>query len=359
MKAIIFAGGAGTRLWPMSRKNSPKQFGQIFEGKSTLQLAYERVEKTFGVENIHISTNEAYVSIVKEQLPRVPSININAEPEKRDVAPAIGYNFIALRKSGYKGPVAILWADHLMKKNAQFLWALKEGEKLIRKDPNRFVLLSEKPRYAENNLGWIHIGKKLAEKTFEYKGWFYRPPMAECKKMFTSKEWMWNPGYWVVDLDFTLSLYEKHAPEMYKKLVEIEKSIGTFREVATIRKVYPTLDKISFDNAIMDKLPTSQAVVLTPDMGWSDPGTLYALKEALAAKPEDNVTRGLCKDIGSTDSLIINEAANGKLVTTIGLTGMVVVNTDDAVIVVPKEQAIRVKDLVEALDKDAKLKKYT
>ncbi len=358
MKAIIFAGGAGTRLWPLSRKNSPKQFGRIFNGKSTLQLAVERVENEFGIENIYVSTNEAYVSIVKEQLPQVPIVNIIAEPEKRDVAPAIGFNFINLRKGGYKGPIAILWADHLMKRPTDFLWALREGEKQVKKDPEKFVLLAERPRYAENNLGWIHIGKDIGDRVYEFKGWKYRPPLAECKKMYASGEWFWNPGYWVVDLDFTLSLYKKYVPGMYRKLTEIEKSIGTVDEATVIRRVYPTLEKIAFDNAIMEKLPSSQAVVLTPNMGWSDPGTLYALKESLVLIGAENVSRGLVHDMESQDSLLVNEE-KGKLMATIGLKGMIVVNTKDAILVIPKELAINVKDLVAKFEKDEKLKKYT
>jgi mannose-1-phosphate guanylyltransferase len=357
MKIIIFAGGAGTRLWPMSRKNSPKQFGQIFNGKSTLQLTVERVEAEFGIENVYVSTNEAYVSIVKEQLPQIPSVNIIAEPEKRDVAPAVGFNFIALRKGGYSGPVAILWADHLMKRVDEFVWALRQGEKLIKKDPKRFILLSERPRYAENNLGWIHIGADMGDRCYEFKGWKYRPPMAECKQMFESGEWFWNPGYWVVDLDFTLSLYEKYMPEMYAKLLQIEASIGTVSEAGVIRKLYPSMEKITFDNAIMEKVPSSQAVVLTPNMGWSDPGTLYALKESLSISREENVERGLLKVMDSKDCLIINEE-KGKLMTAIGLEGMIVVNTKDAIIVLPKEEAIKVKDLVAELEENKKLQKY-
>lgn len=357
MKAIIFAGGAGTRLWPLSRKNSPKQFGKIFNGKSTLQLAVERIINIFSYDDIYISTNEQYVASVKEQLPRIPVANIIAEPEKRDVAPSVGFNFVRLKKAGYRGPIAILWADHLIKRPEQFLWSLKEGEKIVNERPQQFVMIGEKPRYPESNLGWIKMGKKIKDKLYEFKAWKYRPEVEECKQMFASKEWVWNPGYWVVDLDFTLSLYQKYVPEMYQQLQVIAESLGTIREARTVRKVYPTLEEIHFDKAIMEKIPPEYAVVLAPDMGWSDPGTLYALKEALTQNTRDNHERGQVVTMDTEGSLVLNEEPR-KLLTTIGLKDMIVVNTKDAIVVVHKEQVGKVKELVKKLEKDEKLKKY-
>lgn len=358
MKAIIFAGGAGTRLWPLSRKNSPKQFGQIFNGKSTLQLAVERISSTFPNDDIYISTNEQYVSTVKAQLPQIPLINIIAEPEKRDVAGAVGFNFVKLRKEGYKGAIAILWADHLIKRPEQFIWSLKEGEKIVKKNSELFVMIGEKPRYAENNLGWIKLGQKIKDRLYEFKKWRYRPEVDECKKMFESGEWVWNPGYWVVDLDFTLSLYDKFMPEMYQQLLIIEKALGTISETRTLRKVYPMLEETHFDNAIVEKLPPSGAVVLTPNMGWSDPGTLYALKEALTDRQVDNLERGMVVPMETSGSLLVNEEAQ-KVVTTIGLKDMIVVNTKDALVVVAKDEVSKVKELVKKLEANPKLKKYT
>jgi mannose-1-phosphate guanylyltransferase len=114
MKVIVFAGGTGTRLWPLSRRALPKQFIRIFNGKSTLELAIDRLKPAFGIENIIVSTNQEYKDLVAEQIPELPAANIIGEPDRKDLAPAIGFNLIRLKKIGYRGPVAILWADHLM-----------------------------------------------------------------------------------------------------------------------------------------------------------------------------------------------------------------------------------------------------
>ncbi len=357
MKIIIFAGGTGTRLWPLSRKNSPKQFGKIFNGRSTLQLAVDRLEKTFGSENIYISTNENYVSIVKGQLPQIPSSNIVAEPEKRDVAPSIGYNFMKLQKAGYHGPVAIIWADHTMDNVKEFTSALKKGEALVNKNPDQLVFIGEQPRFANHNLGWIHVGSKISNDTYQFLEWRYRPELEACKQMFNSKEWLWNPGYFIVDLDTTIDLYKTHQPKMYEQLQQIVMKLGTVDEAQTLRQIYPKIEAISFDNAIIEKVPAEQAVVIAVNMGWADPGTLYALKEALVSKQEENYTRGFSYNLETKDSLIINEDEN-KLVTTIGLEGMIVINTPDALVVVHKDNVPKVKDLVSKLKGEKKLERY-
>jgi mannose-1-phosphate guanylyltransferase len=357
MKILIFAGGVGTRLWPLSRKKHPKQFKEMFNGNSTLQLAVERVERSFGTHNIYISTNEDYISLAKSQLPQIPNSNIIGEPEKRDLAAAVGYNFIRLRKLGYKGPVAILWADHLMERPSSLVDVLKEGEDLILEDPKRLVFVGEKPRYPENNLGWIHLGKKIKGNVYEFVEWKYRPDYEKCVEMFETGKWKWNPGYFIVDLEFILELYEKYAPTIYEGLVKIEKAIGTVDEADVLSKIYPTLESIHFDEAILEKVPANQAVVVETDMGWSDPGTLYALKEATIGKSTENMIVGLAKAHKTTDSLIINEDAD-KLVTVVGLNGAVVINTSDAMIVTTKENVREVTGLLNELKEDKNLERF-
>lgn len=358
MKILIFAGGVGTRLWPLSRKKLPKQFKKMFDGKSTLQLAVDRVERTFGTHNIYISTNENYTGIVKEQLPQIPNANIVGEPTKRDLSAAIGYNFIRLRKIGYSGPIAILWSDHLMKKPENFVEALKKGESLLLEDKDRLVFIGEKARYPENNLGWIHLGKELEPGVAQFVEWHYRPPVEKCKQIFATGEWRWNPGYFIVDLGFTLDLYKKYLPEMYTQLEQVEESVGTLKETDVLNKVYPAMEAIHFDESILQKISPDQAVVVDTDMGWADPGTLYALKEALNGKGTENYTQGLVHNVDTEDSLVINEDSN-KLVTTLGLSGVVVVNTTDAMIVTTKEKVKEITKLVTELEADKKLERFT
>ncbi|MBU1110191.1 hypothetical protein KKB83_01055 [Patescibacteria group bacterium] len=361
MKIIIFAGGTGARLWPLSRKNSPKQFDKLINGKSTLQMAVERVRDVYGLYNVFIQTAEKYVSVIKHQIPDLPLSNIFAEPERRDLAPAVGFAFIKLKKQKIKEPIAIIWSDHLMENVKIFHSGLKTGEKLILENPKRFIYLAEKPRYAENNLGWINVGKGIDNRNqipiYEFRKWHYHPPLEKCKRMFDSGQWFWNPGYFVTSINFVLSLYRKFQPEIYSKLQIMSDAFDTDRESSVISNVYKTLPCIDFDKAILEKTQPSDAVVLKLDMGWSDPGTLYALKEALQSSPRANVTKGQTFHLDCEDCLIYNQEKD-KLITAMGLKGFVIVNTQDACIVIPKDKALRVKDLVKKLELDKKLSHY-
>lgn len=349
MNCVVFAGGAGTRLWPLSRRNSPKQFEALVEDESTLQMCTNRI-KSFGFENIYISTNSQYINLVQKQVPDLAADHIFSEPARRDVAAAVGLSLMRLRKRGVHGTTAILWSDHFMKHPEEFLLKLKRADELIQEDPKRFVFLGERPRFANHNLGWIHAGKELKDGEHEFLEWKYRPELAECEMMFQSGEWLWNPGYFIFDIDFVLELYKKHQPTMYALLEDM------VQDESKVETLYPTLEALSFDNAIVEKIDPSQAIVLKVDLGWSDPGTLYALKEALVPIRNENCVQGHAIAFNTEDSFIHNEEP-GKLVATVGLEGVIVINTKDALLVVNKNATPDIKGLLKELE-DKGLEQY-
>lgn len=365
MKIVIFAGGSGRRLWPISRQKSPKQFEPIIGSKSTLRLAVDRVLDTYGAENIFISTNDQYRPLVWEQLPELPRDNVIGEPTRRDLAAAVGLAMLhishAQTETEQNEPVAILWGDNYMNHVENFLQLLAVAEKLVWQQKANILFIGETPRFANENLGWLGLGKKKGDQdNLPYYGFtelIYRPPLAQCRRMYTQKTHVWNTGYFVTTTAFVRGLYAKHQPNLWRKLQEIEVAIGQPAYEDTLHRVYPELDEISFDDAILQYVDPDKALVLHTRMGWSDPGTLYALKEAIDGDPTSNVTKGLVVTDESEDCLVYNYE-DDKLVVAAGLVGMIVVNTNDALLVVPKNRIPLVKQIVNSMD-GTELEKYS
>lgn len=360
MKAVIFAGGVGTRMWPLSRKCSPKQFEPIIEGKSTLQLAVERIRPEFAWEDVYISTGEVYREIITKQLPQIPDQNIIGEPEMRDVAPAVGYLMSIIAKTDPDSPVAVLWSDHLVQNVNSFKEALLAGGDFVRKNPDKFVFIGQKPRFANQNLGWIEFGDSLEPingfQPKRFVSWHYRPDLATAQKYFKGSQYVWNPGYMVVAPKTVLNQYKKHAPEMHNQLLLLQESFGTPHHQEVLKGVYPKMEKVHFDNAIAEKITADEAVVLPVDLGWSDIGTWEALKEALQAQPSDNLTLGKVETLNTVNSLVYSYT--DQMVAVVDMDNMVVVVTQDAILVTKQSSIPQIKDLLKRFE-GTKKEKYT
>ncbi len=361
IKAVVFAGGVGTRMWPLSRTQSPKQFEKMVDNKSTVQLTVARLRPEVDWGNIYLSTGEVYAPLVKKQLPRIPKKNIVGEPKMRDVAGAVGLMAAIIAKKDPDGPLAILWSDHIMKRVGQFKKALRVGSEYIRKNPDKILFLGHKPRYANQNLGWVQMGKELKKlngfRIFEFKSWKYRPDFELVQKFFKDKKYSWNPGYFISTPKFILNQYQRFMPQMYKKIMELQQAYGRFSYKRKLKKIYPTFEKISFDDAILERLEPEKAVVMSVDFGWSDLGTWLALKEALQKSNKDNVAKGKVFLYQSEDSLVYN--CSDQLLTAIDLKGMVVVNTEDVLLVCPKESMKNIKKVVNQFKENKNYKKFT
>lgn len=343
MKAVIFAGGAGTRMWPVSRKASPKQFETIIGDKSTVQLAVDRLRPEFDWPDIYISTGAEYAPIVRRQLPLLPPNNLIAEPEMRDIAAAVGYVTTIFAKNGPDEPFVILWSDHLMTKLDVFKQVITTGAKYISKHQDKILFIGQKARFANQNLGWIETGKVVDHLNdlhiHEFKSWHYRPSLQQARVFFNRREFSWNPGYFIATPRFLLTQYQEFMPEMYTQLLKLNRH--------NLNTIYPQLEKIHFDKAILERLRPEQAVVVSADMGWSDIGTWEALKEALQQTPRENITKGKIIAHQTKDSLIYNYT--DQLVATLDLENMLVIVTQDVIMVCPQESVPDIKAVIEEL----------
>lgn len=354
MKIVVFAGGVGTRLWPLSRRKTPKQFEKIIGDKSTLQETVERLLPRFNPEDIYIATGVHYKEIVKQQLPQISEANLIFEPEMRDVGPAIGLVSCVLNKNFPNEPVAILWSDHMLKNVDTFIASLVAAEKIIAEKEANFIFIAQKPRFANQNIGWIQLGVPISQspsnnelKIYHFEKLRYRPKLLDAVTFFHDKNFVWNLGYFVTTPGYLVSLYKTYAPHMHAKLMEIEKTVDTPEFGNSVNMIYPTIEKISFDDAILEKLPPDNIFVISADLGWSDVGAWEALKEALSETENENVTRGKVMLEDCVDSLVFNY--NDQLIVGIDLNEMLIIHTADVMLVCPKTSVPKIKKLVESL----------
>lgn len=352
MKLVVFAGGVGTRLWPLSRKNSPKQFGKIIADRSMLQIAVHKLFPEFLWKDIYISTGANYEDIILTQLPQLPKNNLIIEPEMRDVGPAVGLVIARMVKTHPDTPICLLWgSDHLVREEAFFRKILRTAEKLVNENPDRIVFIGQKPRYGNQNVGYIEFGEKIRVEDeipiYEFTGFQYSPPLETAERFAKDGKHAWNLGYFATTPIFLWRLFEKFSPSIFEKLKLIHDAYNTPEYESVLSNIYPTIEKISFDSAILEKMNPSDGCVISADIGWSDIGAWEAMKEALSKTAEANVTKGKIILENSSDSLVHNDTE--QLIVGIDLEGLIIVSTDDVILICPKNSVPKIKKFVNSL----------
>jgi mannose-1-phosphate guanylyltransferase len=352
MKAVIFAGGVGTRLWPISRKKSPKQFEKIIGDKSTLQLTVERLFPEFKPEDIYISTGAQYVKLISQQLSMIPKGNIIGEPAKKDVGPAVALAMSYLvKKQKNNEPVIILWSDHFVKKEARFKKIIKTARDIVKREQNKIVFIGQKARFASQNLGWIEFGEKARHingvNIHSFSNLKYRPDKKLAEKYFRDGNHCWNLGYFVTTPAHMLSLFKKFTPQIHNLIEKITKNLNGSSFATQVTKYYELMPQINFDNAILEQLDKTEAYVIVEDIGWSDVGAWEALKEHLGKKSTDNIIKGNVLLEDAFDNLVYNYE-DKKMIVGVDLEELLVVNTQDVLLVAKKTSVAKIKKLVES-----------
>jgi mannose-1-phosphate guanylyltransferase len=349
---VIMAGGSGTRLWPLSRGNLPKQLLPVVNGKSLLQLSYERLRGILPTEQIFVCTGASHAAGVLENLPELPVENLLGEPMGRDTANAVGFSAAILHKRDPDAICAVVSADHVIKPIEQFHKSLESAFRVIEQRPAALVTFGIIPTHGHTGLGYIHRGEQLdVPGAYRVLGFFEKPEKAIADRFVESGRYYWNSGMFVWRCDTVLKELATHLPGSHRGLSQIAEAWGTDRQDAVLREVYPRLPKISIDYAVME--PVSQqkkgeahVVVVEMPVEWLDVGSWPALAETLPTDDHNNAvdcSTGLFLD--SDDNVIISQDPS-HLISTIGVSDMIIVHCRDVTLVCPKEQAQRVKELV-------------
>ena len=351
LAVVIPAGGGGTRLWPRSRQATPKQFLDIVSERTMLQETTDRVESLVPPVRLYVITNARHADAVRAQLPEVPAGNIVGEPEGRDSAPAIGLMAAILEKT--LGPDAImvtLPADHVILNPAQFARILVAAAEVAA--DGYLVTLGIPPTGPDIGFGYIQSGRTLRAETsagvpiYTVNQFKEKPKREVAEQYLRDGGYFWNAGMFIASVKTLRDLYKTHLPQMEAAFSQILDAHGTNQFDAAMRDVFPALEKISVDYGIAEK--ADKVAVIPADIGWNDVGSWERLAEILASdgKEAENSVIGHHLGVDTHGSLIYSPK---RLIATIGLEDMIIIDTPDATLICPKSRSEEVKKIVDAL----------
>ncbi len=340
----IIAGGIGSRFWPKSRVEYPKQFLDILNtGKTLIQSTVDRFLQFVPKENIFIVTSADYTSIVEEQLPCLSKENIVSEPSRKNTAPCIAYIAFKILKNDPEANLIVAPADHLILDTATFEQTCAQAIDFV-EHHDALVTLGIKPTYPNTGYGYIqHETETSQENIFKVKTFTEKPNIDLAKTFLLSGDFLWNAGIFIWKVNTILRMFEIYQPEMYEIFSQEKDKYNTAEEQEAIERIYPLCSSISIDYAIMEK--ADNVYVIPSSFGWSDLGTWASAYDNLEKDYLGNAVAGeRVMIIDSTQCMI--SAPNNKLMVLQGLDDFIVVDTDDVLLICKKEKEQEIKEYV-------------
>ena len=336
-------GGVGTRFWPFSRHDRPKQFLDFFgTGRTLLQMTVDRICSSVNPENIILVTNKEYLQIIKEQLPEVKESNILLEPARRNTAPTVCWAARHIYALDPEAVIVTLPADHLVLREQEFCQAINEGFEFVEKG-NRLLSIGINPSSPNTRYGYIQKGNPEKEfpGIFKVKAFVEKPNLDMAEMFVASGEFFWNAGIFLWSAHAILEAFDKYAPEIAQTLEAPEGVYASTREAEFIDRHFPDCINISIDYAIIEK--ANNVYVKTATFGWSDLGTWKALYDSSPRNSDGNVTQN-CRALLSDCKGSIFAAEGNKIIVAAGLKDYIVADTEKALLIYPvnEEQKIRI-----------------
>lgn len=350
---LILAGGKGTRLYPLSRANKPKQFLKVINNKSFLENTVERIIPLIKKENIYVVTNQDYQDKIRLELTDINKENIFTEPENKETATCIGLSAVKLLKKDGDAVMVVLPSDHHIDGQKDYIETLSQAVDIANRKRG-IVTLGIEPNRPETGYGYIEMGQRVPGERPSYKvARFTEKPNTEVAKDFLLKgTYLWNSGMFVFRADVILREIEKYLPDLHKSLMEIYKHLGEDDEEEVIREQYNLIDGISIDFGVMQK--TRKAYVIKSDFIWDDIGSFSALSRY----------KDIFRDSNSKNNIYLQECENcsifgdKNLIIGLGVKDLVIVDAGDVILVMDKNKDQEIKHLLNDLSREEEYEKF-
>ena len=351
MNIILMAGGGGTRLWPLSRQKQPKQFLDLGTGKTLLEQAYDRAVRLVGPDRIYVATLQEYFERTREVLPALPDQRILTEPAKRDTAPAFAAVAARLEIEGQgTEPAMFMWADHVFTNEEKLIEDLAKVPGLIAQHPQTVIIVGHRPTGPDVNFGYIEAPESIAgDQSIRKVISFKEKPDAETAEQYVKAGgYFWNMAYISLTPKYLLSELDRYEPELMTGIRKLQ-SAWQQHDDKKAEQIYKDFSKQAIDYALLEKTPRILAV--TGDYGWSDVGNWAAVREIFGTQG-DHMPHGHHLHVNSDGNYIYNTTEN--TVSLLGVENLIVVVTDDAILITSREHAPQVKDVVASLQDQGK-----
>ena len=342
--ALIMAGGKGTRFWPLSTEDKPKQFLKLIGDKTMIQMTVERVLPIIPMDRIYICTGERYVDLIKEQVPNLPVENIIIEPEGRNTAPCITLSSLVIKRKYKDATMVVLPSDHLIENEDRFRNIILKAEQYLNINNKGIVTLGMSPTRPETGYGYIKYDNNTNMEVLKVDRFVEKPDKETAEKYLKEGNYLWNGGMFLWKVNTILSEVKKYIPNTYEVLSEIEHvSDETLQELINNR--YSKTDEISIDYAVLEK--SNDIYVIKSDIGWDDIGTWMAMERYREKDNYENIYDENTISIDSRNSLVIGNS--DKQVIMIGVDNIATIVSDDGIYIVKKSLLENIKDFKEKI----------
>ena len=344
--ALIAAGGLGTRLWPMSRAKLPKQMLPLIEDNSMFQTSVRRIEGVFPPEDIFVVTGRDLVDDLRAEVPQIPAENFIIEPYAKNTAPALALALAVIQRRDPEATVAILTADHHIARQEKFCQLLEAAWHVAQKD--HIVTLGISPSHPATGYGYIQQGARLGNfdnfEVYQSKRFTEKPDIVRATQFLASGQYSWNSGMFIWRVDRAMRDLERFQPAIYAMCSYLLSALGSPEYETKLNDIWETMPKLSIDFAVMEK--ADNIAVIPVDIGWSDVGTWASLYNILPQDNFGNCIKGDASDIrvilDTRDTLVFSD----RLTVAIGVEDIVVVDTDDVLLICHKDRTQDVKQVV-------------